>query len=445
MHKLSRCAAVSIVMLLVLHASARAGDEPTDAGVDPGAAPIDAAPPPPPPSTILPVESTPAETPPAETPDDETGPDDHKKKKKHKSEDEGTLASAEQGDIVGDESAQGQVSNGVAFRFLFQTRYQATLAEAFDPVTELDPRLNDGYAINRIFMRLTAKPKPWISAKVLIDFAEITHRNPRKALKLAYAELKLHKRIVATVGFFKRTYSLLELLPIAEFEVADVGPTDVLIKDAELAGRDPGAMIRFEPLRKKKWLSIFVGIFDGGLNAADARIPGLVTARVTSQPNKHVRLGIDGAYRYHGQEVMPGVVPATGPARAVSVDATYERKRFQIRGEWLWGDRSDLLYRGDARTFMAAWGIAAVRFPIGDYVLMPAMRFEWLDADREHAIGRRYLMSGAINFLEASDTVRVLLDVSRSQVQPGTTPLSLAPVVFEKSNTAVIVQVQVKI
>jgi hypothetical protein len=33
------------------------------------------------------------------------------------------------------------------------------------------------------------------------------------------------------VGLFKRPYSLLELLPIAEFEFADVGPTDDVIKE----------------------------------------------------------------------------------------------------------------------------------------------------------------------------------------------------------------------
>ena len=458
----SRRAHLAIVFLLATSTSALAEEPPPD-----GAQPADDGPVGSPPADATPSEAAPADapvtaTPPATAPSDDAGPaaDHHHKKKKKKNQQDtdpgatDAIASkhapsedalgADQGDIVsnGSETEDG---HGVNFRFLFQTRYLTTFSRSIDPATTADPRLNDGYTLNRIFTRLTTKPKPWMSAKLLIDWAEITHRNPKKALKLAYAEFAVDRHVVVTIGMFKRTFSLLELLPIADFEVADVGPTDVLIKDAEIGGRDPGAMIRTDPLHKRKRLNFYLGVFRGGLGGTDARAAGLLTARLTSEPIKHLKLGIDGAWRPHGQTVPAGVSPTTGEARAMSADVSYERKRYELRTEWLWGDRADEVNRGDARTFMAAWGIAAVKIPVRHDVVMPAARFEWLDADREHGIGSRYLMTLALNVMDVADSVRVLVDVSRTQVHAGTFPLSVPPVLTDISSTAAVVQVQVKI
>ncbi len=95
---------------------------------------------------------------------------------------------------------------------------------------------------------------------------------------------------------------------------------------------------------------------------------------------------------------------------ATSADATYSNEFLELRGEWLWGDRTDIAYRGDARTFMAAWGIFAVRFPVAHVLAMPTARFEWLDADRQQSGGQRYLLSGALN-LDFTAHVRLLLDL----------------------------------
>jgi hypothetical protein len=170
-----------------------------------------------------------------------------------------------------------------------------------------------------------------------------------------------------------------------------------------------------------------------------------MTARVAAEPTKHVRIGIDGALRVRGEDTAPGVPATPGQGRAVSADATLHHKHYELRAEWLWGTRSDEAFAGPAKTWMAAWAVAAIRIPVQCTVLMPAARLEWLDADREHSIGRRYYISGAFNVMNVTDNVRFLLDVTRSQVQPGSVPLSIAPVLLDRSSTIVVAQVQIKI
>ena len=411
---------------------------PADAGVD---APVDAPA----------ADAPPVASPPVEEPD--TDADKKDKKHKHKHEDAeptGETPSEEHdvanGDLVESDDIGGVSEGPVNLRFLLQPRYVQTFVHSgLDTATVLDPRLDDGWAINRAFLRVTASPKPWLEAKVLADFAELQHRNPKRALKLAYAELKPDKRVSIYVGLFKRTFSLLELLPIADFELANSGPTDTLIKDAELGGRDTGAMVHWAPLQKKKWLGLYLAAYSGNVTGANARPWGLVTGRITSEPIKHLTLAIDGAYRQYPEVTTPGVPASPGKGRAISADATWHRKRYEIRGEWLWGTRSDEDNAGLAKTWMAAWGIAAVRFPVDEVVLMPAARFEWLDADLEHDIGRRYYISGGLNVMNRTDSVRVLLDVTRSQVQRGSFPLSVAPVLLDASSTIIVAQAQIKI
>lgn len=374
-------------------------------------------------------------------------PEEPKKKKKKDNDWDETM----QGDIVDDEQEPQLASRGMRFRWLFQTRYTETLQPYSDP-THYDLSTQDGYQIYRIFMRATAKPKSWLRSKLLIDFSELARKTGAKSLKLAYAEIKLHPRVVATVGLFKRTYSLTELTAIGKFELADVGPIDNLIKDAELGGRDVGAMVRVDPLPKRRLLSVFLAAMSGAVFGDDARVDGMLTGRVTTEPIKRLTLGIDGVYRRKGQQVPAGFIPTVGPGKAISADIMYDGKQLALRGEWLWGDRADENHRGDdvmgnggARTFMGAWGIAAYKIALDKLALMPAARVEWLDADREHPIGRRLYISGAINVLDKADQVRLLLDVSRQQVQAGTIPLGQSLGLIDQNATIINVQIQIKI
>ena len=429
-----------VVLPTLLASTARS--QPADAGVATAPPPADA----PAPAAEVESNETPAVTePPAPGPGDEPGPKHHKKHDKHDKHGEGSL---DQGDLVDGDDLGGVSNHGVNFRFLLQPRYTTNLVDHdIDATTTLDPRLQDGYSINRAFLRAVSSPASWLTLKFLADFAEFSHRQPRRALKLAYVEVRPTDHITLVAGLFKRTFSLLELLSIADFELADTGPTDALIKNAELGGRDPGAMIQITPLRKRKTLGLYFGVYDGGLGGTDARPYGLMTGRIEGRPIKHLRLGLDGAWRPHGQSPVGAGIPSTTTAgKAVSADASFVSKDLEIRAEWLWGDRTDSALAANASTWMAFWAVGAVKLDVSDAVrLMPAVRFEWLDADREHPIGRRYLVSGALNLMDHADSVRLLLDVSRNQVQAGTFPLGVPPLLFDASSTTIVMQVQVKV
>lgn len=425
--------AVIVMVIASSIAHAQSADEGSDAGSNGSASePVGSG------SAVEPAPE-PAPPPPPEEPK-------KKKKKADKEWDESM-----QGDIVDDEQEPELASRGMRFRWLFQTRYTETF-QPYNDTTHYDLSTADGYQIYRVFMRATAKPRPWLHSKLLLDFSELARKTGAKALKLAYAEIKLHPRVVATVGLFKRTYSLTELTAIAKFELADVGPIDNLIKDAELAGRDIGAMLRVDPLPKRRYLSVYLAAMSGSVFGDDARVDGILTGRITTEPIKRLTFGIDGVYRRKGQQVPAGFIPTVGPGKAMSADAMYDGKRLALRGEFLWGDRTDENHRGDdlmgnggARTFMGAWFIGAYKVPVDKLAIMPAARFEWLDADREHPVGRRLYISGAINVMDKADQVRVLLDVSRQQVQTGTIPLGQSLGLLDQNATIVNLQIQIKI
>jgi hypothetical protein len=360
-------------------------------------------------------------------------------------------------------------------RTLIQTRYQQTSTsiepglrarveqESFDAraATEnlrLIDRLardTDGFQLNRVFLRATAQPTSSLGVKMLVDFAELVHKNQKKALKLAYGEFTPWERLTITVGLFKIPFSLTELLPIADFELADVGPTDTLLKDLGVGGRDIGVMVDLAPLPKKKWLHLFAGAFQGdNVGAQDYRGPGILAARATSRPWKHLRLGADFAWRPREvndwDKELPFLKYHSGVA--TSADVAFTMKKFELRAEWVTGDRTDatvtapvVIYgRADARRFMGVWAIAAYRFPLGAYTLMPALRAEWLDADREHPTGGLVYLTAGLN-LEFSPQVRLLLDVSHQNTQVGTIDRGVDTGRYQPDATRVVLQLQLKL
>jgi hypothetical protein len=352
------------------------------------------------------------------------------------------------GDAFGETGPNGMFS----FRTLVQVRYGGTWAsEAHeDPLMPGMPeggaaaaKDGDGWRLNRMFLRMVARPSPRVSVRVLLDFSELLRKNQRRTIKLAYGELKPFKWLEITAGLFKRTFSLLELLPIADYELADVGPTDEFIKDIGYGGRDVGAMVRLSPLPRKRWLSLYLGSFAGdpelGYDASPAK---LLTARLESTPWKlplaYLRLGADVAWRPtttidRPKDYLYAETISIDKGAAVSGDMTFHFLGLELRLEGMYGDRPDFLWRANEpvawnaqlmqppaplparKQFVALWGIAAFRIPIDKYALMPALRAEWLDTDAAHdGEGRLYLTAG-LNF-EFSESVRLLVDVSHYSV-----------------------------
>jgi len=183
------------------------------------------------------------------------------------------------GDPFGD-PIRGEV---LSFRLLMQARYadEWSVSQPRDNVLEINRDTataaeNDGWRMNRLFLRAIAKPRKWLQGRLLLDFAELRWGNRRGTVKLAYLVAKALPRTRVTVGFFKRPFSLLELLPIADFEFADVGPTDEVIKELGFGGRDMGAMVQVEPLALKRWMNVSAGMFagDGFGKSDDAGLAG---------------------------------------------------------------------------------------------------------------------------------------------------------------------------
>jgi hypothetical protein len=312
-------------------------------------------------------------------------------------------------------------------------------------------RSGDGTDINRAFLRLAAQPTRQFGMKVLADFAEFLHKNQKGALKLAYGEMRVNRSLTLTAGLFKIPFSLLELLPIADYEFADVGVTDALIKDLGVGGRDIGLMAAVTPLQKKRYLQLSIGAYDGdNHNHQRYTGPGIFAARARTRAIPHLELGADCAYRPHAvRDLDASGTPYEKHAQggACSADATFGYKRFAFRGEFMKGKRTDSPLFTDHIThqFSALWGLATYRIRLSrSLVLLPAGRDEWLDEDQATGVGQTTLVSAAMN-LNFGRSTRLLMDLSRANVQVGTKDRNggtAASQRYRPSTTTGVVQLQ---
>ena len=360
---------------------------------------------------------------------------------------------------LGDAFAE-EAESGTELRVLLQTRYGETVPSsdrAGERALAQDP---DGWVLNRAFVRVVTKPTPWLSGKLLLDFAALRNEDLAQTVKLAYSTIRLHPRLAISAGLFKRPFSLLELLPIGEYEFGDNGPTDGLIKDVGFAGRDIGALVEFAPLPAKKWLKVSLGAFQGGHANTTAAPDGLLAARLESTVVKHVHLGADVVWRRKATEQDLGTSDgAQTDGWAWSADAIIDYARWDIRAEMLGGDRTDSKNRmnpdfgSPATSFLGGWILGLYRIPVAKSVLMPGIKLEWLDSDRQHPVGNHILLSGALS-VDFDPRVRLLFDVTHQWVDPGTMPLGKKPngdtvdgvfrSFYDVDFTRVVVQLQVR-
>ncbi|MGC4069234.1 MAG: hypothetical protein QM784_32215 [Polyangiaceae bacterium] len=371
------------------------------------------------------------------------------------------------GAIDGDDS-RGHTAEG-RFRILLQLRYRHTIADQsmLSDQSEIEReqrgtlQAQDGYDIQRAFLRYTARPMDAIETKLLVDFAELRHGQPRQSFKLAYLQIHATNRLEFDVGLMKRTYSLLELLPIVNHELADLGPTDSFIKDEGYGGRDVGTIVRYSPLPKRRWLTLSVGAFRGDIDEGyDADPLKLVTARIESFPWKHLRLGACGSYRPEKSVEMQRLTNAdTGakyyaevttldPGKAMALDATLLFKHVQLRTEVLYGDRTNPKRVGSDH-FAAGYVVLASRFKLGGLTFVPAGKVERLDLNPESSGGARTLMTAVVGVVPL-DGLRILGDLTYTRVDQGLTFMERVPwtssknavYAIEPSSTAITVQLQ---
>ncbi|MET0386628.1 MAG: hypothetical protein ABW321_11745 [Polyangiales bacterium] len=361
------------------------------------------------------------------------------------------------GDVFGGRSGGLRVGF-LQFGFLTQIRFVRTWAadsrnaSAVYRVAENElARNGDGLSLHRFALRLAADPSPYLRLKTILDLAELVHDNADAAIKQAYVEVRpIPKRLELAIGLFKLPFTILELDPTAEFPFSNLGRADDLIKDLGFAGRDIGALVTFAPLKKAKRLRIAVGVFRGHARDESQAVLGTLGGRIEWRPIKGLRIGAD--WVEHPSNIVYNQSIETDDddlvlnptdlrypraqtwlaGRAFSADVQYQRHKMRLQIEGILGDRVDRDARYGAESFYILWALASYRFKTGSLHWMPALRAVYWDADREHSVGVRRELSVALN-VDFTDNVRLLIDLTRIDVQAGTplldqpTPLPETP------------------
>jgi hypothetical protein len=384
-------------------------------------------------------------------------------------------ASGFDGDAWGDEGSTMH-AGPLTFRLALQTRYRETFATPSGdmrlgvPLREMVlAEEDDGFKLQRFLMRMSVTPKPWLSFKGTLDFAKLRGSDVSDVVKQAIATLRpVEKRVEIYTGVFKIPYSILELDPVAQYELTDFGDSNELINDMGFAGRDVGVAVMLAPLPKPKWARLVIGTWRGHARDENSSPLGVFAARLESKPwMKGLRFGASMVvmpqaqsykqpFETSSKDVLPNPPDRMYPrelrwdsGKAYSADISYTRKRISIRVEGLLGDRVDVDQRYNARSYGAIWALVAYRFKVGKIGVMPAARVEFFDADLEHAVGGRRQLSFALNFLYKR-SVRFVLDVAHTEVQDQTTvleqpqPLPGYPY-FALDNTRITGQLQLEL
>lgn len=369
-------------------------------------------------------------------------------------EDEDTPEQAIPGDPWGDVGPGGLLS----LRALFQARYRTTFAAANDSERESYrvreeylQQKNDGFALNRVFLRIGSDPSRYLSFKAIVDFGELIEGDPEDVLKQAYAALRpIPERLEFVVGMFKMPFSVLELDASSRYEFTEMGTTNSLLDNLGYAGRDLGVQVLGSPLKKPKRLRLSLGAFRGHAYDEHDLPVGAVAGRIETKPNKKLRFGAgivqhtrsntyNRPFNTSDKDELPNppnpLYPAQkhwGKGRAYGVDGRFKKWGLMVRGEAVYGDRVDLDERYGAKTFVSAWGLAAYRIDVGSVRLLPAVRYEYLDADLQHDTGVHQQFTGALTVL-FWERVRIVFDAVYTKVQSGSPwlnqpkPLQLEP------------------
>ncbi len=348
--------------------------------------------------------------------------------------------------IPGDPWGDAQGLSAIALRAIFQLRYTSSFAEdstnsraSYRVREESLAQEGDGYAINRLFMRLSSDPVKYVGFKAVLDFAELIANDPEDLVKQAYATVRpIPGRLELVVGLFKVPFSILELDPSSRFEFARFGSANELVNDLGFAGRDYGIQVIGAPLPKAKRLQLMLGIFRGHAHDEHDSPAGSIAARVEAKPNKMLRFGggvishlravtYNRPFNDSDKDVLPNPPDPLYPAQrrwgrgsAYGLDARFKKKGFMFRAEGIYGDRVDIDRRYDAKHFWSALGIAAYSISLGgDIKLLPAFRLEYFDADAGHGKGLVRTISGSVTMI-AWTRVRFLVDVTHNEIERNT-------------------------
>jgi hypothetical protein len=371
-------------------------------------------------------------------------------------------------------SLTGLVTPIFAAGMLLQMRYQQTQVtiepglgalvnrQYSDPSVAADTlrlirdtaRETDGLRPRRLLLNLAGTASGPLSWQVRFDFAKLLYDSDQtQIVRWAYAEYAPASWVVLTVGVFDIPFSLFETIDEAEIELAERGPTHELLHHMRFTERDLGILVSVYPFKERQWLQAIAGVLNGGADGAQSyRGPGLLAGRLTSRPGKHLQIGAGLEWRPRPLnawwEELRFYYKAYDRGLAYGTDVTLSFERVTVRAEWVAGDRTDndvmvplMERRGDARKFMSAWAMILFRFQVGQVVIRPVGRAEWLDTDLEHDTGGIVHMTAALN-VDLSPRMRILADVSRHFVQIGTRNWEFNVVRYDTDSTSGVLQLQ---
>jgi len=262
---------------------------------------------------------------------------------------------------------------------------------------ELDEKgKNDGFDIRRARLDLTGNFTPYLSFRLLTDFAD------KPKIMDAYAEIKFNDYFNITLGQFKIPFSLENSIPVKKLELIDFSqPVDALVsrtKDVigNQNGRDIGIQLGGAFLKSgvNNLVEYRVGVVNGtGINVTDtANEAKDVVGRLIINPLKGLSLGAS-YYNGWGKAIKPAAkyIGRSQPRDRYGFDINYTTARLLLRAEYIHGT--------DGATDKAGW------YALAGYYLIPQklqvlFKYDTFDPDKSKSnnISTNYVAGANFNF-----------------------------------------------
>jgi phosphate-selective porin OprO and OprP len=209
----------------------------------------------------------------------------------------------------------------------------------------------DGFDIRRARLDLTGNLTPFISYRLLTEFAY----NPK--IMDAYAEIKANDYFNFTIGQFRVPFSYENLIPVRKLDVIDFSQvTEALVfRGGDVIGnqngRDIGIQLGGTLLKNSSFnvLEYKIGVFNGsGINITDtANKAKDVAFRLIVTPLKGFSIGTS-YYNGWGKALKPSsaYLGKSQPHNRFGVDLSYTSSRFAMRGEYIQGTDGEVRKEG---------------------------------------------------------------------------------------------------
>jgi hypothetical protein len=197
------------------------------------------------------------------------------------------------------------------------------------------------------------------------------------------------------------------------------------------------------------------GDIDEGFDASPLKLLG---ARIEAHPVKHLRLGANAVWRPYDNVAMQKATNDNGTVTyskmvtmrrgaAAGTDVTLAYRHLELRGEFLFGKRTDAVQPSDGSqsSFWAAWLVIAPKISVGRWLLVPAAKAEILDTDALNPNGQRRSVTGVLGLVPVTG-LRIVADVTRTWTDKGLTSMQTVPwtkgYVSEPNSTSATLQGQ---